>query len=202
MATVPEPYCYDCIGKVLILGDPGVGKTSLMLKYIDGTWDPAKGDASLPLGKEEKTKLVVESGKKIFLKIFDTVGQDTHGTLTSTFYRGAQGVIIVYDVTDEETFYNVKAWMSEANRYCPDVVYALAGNKTDLPSRKVSIDSGRELAKVHNIHFVETSVYDMSSVEELFRLLAKAILDQCNEKIRHDDLVRLDDVDQKKDRCC
>ncbi|KAH3764879.1 Ras family protein [Pelomyxa schiedti] len=201
-------FDYDYTIKLLVLGDVGVGKTSLLLSWTTPDWKPSKS-ASLPPGEDEKSHLVCERGKRLMLKIFDTAGQESHKALTSTFYRGTQAIILVYDVTNEESFYSIKTWITEANRYCTDVSYILVGNKSDLPApRKVPPEWGADLAKAHMMPFIETCAHDSHSVEQMSGLAVNTILDACAKPTSgvsgasgsNPELIRLDEAHTRK--CC
>merc|ERR1712050_518037 len=116
-------------------------------------------------------------GKKIKLQIWDTAGQERFRTITSSYYRGAHGIIVVYDVTDKESFNNVKHWVQEIEKYAADGINKLlVGNKSDLSSKKVvSFDEAKELADSLNIQFMETSAKNAHNVEQAFQSMAREI---------------------------
>eukprot|EP01105_Mastigella_eilhardi_P003955 TRINITY_DN1520_c0_g1_i2.p1 TRINITY_DN1520_c0_g1~~TRINITY_DN1520_c0_g1_i2.p1 ORF type:complete len:166 (-),score=47.11 TRINITY_DN1520_c0_g1_i2:293-790(-) len=161
MAEDEQPY--DQLFKCLIIGDPNVGKTSLLLRFTTSTWTPGEGEASLS-GVDEKSRVVKsnKSGTTYKLRVWDTAGQEKFRTITSTFYRGAQAVVVVYDIADSSTFKNVPNWMSSVTAYCRDVGVILVGNKTDLESqRQVPREQGEEYARKNNMEFAETSIHDL-----------------------------------------
>eukprot|EP00916_Digyalum_oweni_P007253 GHVL01012261.1.p2 GENE.GHVL01012261.1~~GHVL01012261.1.p2 ORF type:complete len:151 (-),score=23.68 GHVL01012261.1:852-1304(-) len=116
-------------------------------------------------------------GKTIKLQIWDTAGQERFRTITSSYYRGAHGIIIVYDVTDKESFQNVKNWIHEIDKYAMgNVNKLLVGNKSDFSTRKVvSYDEGKELADSLGIRFLETSAKSAHNVEQAFQTMASEI---------------------------
>merc|ERR1711860_51670 len=118
-----------------------------------------------------------QEGKTMKLQIWDTAGQERFRTITSSYYRGAQGIIIVYDVTDKESFNNVKYWVQEIEKYAANGVNkVLVGNKCDLSSKKVvSYDEAKELADSMNIQFLETSAKNAHNVEQAFMSMAREI---------------------------
>jgi small GTP-binding protein len=116
-------------------------------------------------------------GKTIKLQIWDTAGQERFRTITSSYYRGAHGIIVVYDVTDLESFNNVKQWLHEIDRYASDNVNKLlVGNKSDLTTKRaVSFDQAKEFADSLGIEFVETSAKNSTNVEKAFMMMASQI---------------------------
>jgi len=132
MATTTE---HDYFFKILLIGDSGVGKSCLLLRFADDSWTDTHIST---IGVDFKIKTLNIDGKTIKLQIWDTAGQERFRTITSSYYRGAQGIILVYDCTDQESFANVKQWMGEIDRYaCENVNKLLVGNKTDLVNEKV-----------------------------------------------------------------
>jgi Ras-related protein Rab-1A len=158
----------DYLFKLLLIGDSGVGKSCLLLRFADDTYTESYIST---IGVDFKIRTLELDGKTIKLQIWDTAGQERFRTITSSYYRGAHGIIVVYDVTDQESFNNVKQWMNEIDRYANDKVRnclvsslsssqallcrsqlqvnkMLVGNKSDLVTKKVilfPIDDGREL---------------------------------------------------------
>uniref|UniRef100_A0A8D2ZN25 RAB18A, member RAS oncogene family n=1 Tax=Scophthalmus maximus TaxID=52904 RepID=A0A8D2ZN25_SCOMX len=116
--------------KILIIGESGVGKSSLLLRFTDDTFDP---EQAATIGVDFKVKTISVDGNKAKLAIWDTAGQERFRTLTPSYYRGAQGVILVYDVTRRETFAKLDNWLNELETYCTrnDLVKMLVGNKID-----------------------------------------------------------------------
>ncbi|XP_025741612.1 ras-related protein Rab-18 isoform X2 [Callorhinus ursinus] len=116
--------------KILIIGESGVGKSSLLLRFTDDTFDP---ELAATIGVDFKVKTISVDGNKAKLAIWDTAGQERFRTLTPSYYRGAQGVILVYDVTRRDTFVKLDNWLNELETYCTrnDIVNMLVGNKID-----------------------------------------------------------------------
>ncbi len=125
----------------------------------------------------KKIRTIELDGKTIKLQIWDTAGQERFRTITSSYYRGAHGIIVVYDVTDNESFNNVKQWLHEIDRYaCENVNKLLVGNKSDLTTKRVvSTEQGKEFADSLGIEFLETSAKTSTNVEQAFLTMASQI---------------------------
>mmetsp|Transcript_49193 Transcript_49193/g.76790 ORF Transcript_49193/g.76790 Transcript_49193/m.76790 type:complete len:202 (-) Transcript_49193:223-828(-) len=165
---------YDYLFKLLLIGDSGVGKSCLLLRFADDTYTESYIST---IGVDFKIRTLELDGKTIKLQIWDTAGQERFRTITSSYYRGANGIIVVYDVTDNESFNNVKQWMNEIDKYASDKVNKmLVGNKCDLTSKKVvDYDTGKELADSLGIPFLETSAKNSTNVEQAFITMAAEI---------------------------
>ncbi|KMZ73101.1 Ras-related protein RIC1 [Zostera marina] len=158
---------YDYLFKLLLIGDSGVGKSCLLLRFVDDSYLESYIST---IGVDFKIRTVEQEGKTLKLQIWDTAGQERFRTITSSYYRGAHGIIVVYDVTDQESFNNIRQWLTEIDRYASDTVNKLlVGNKCDLTdSRVVSYEAGKALADEIGIAFLETSAKDATNVEEAF----------------------------------
>jgi len=174
MASTAE---HDYFFKILLIGDSGVGKSCLLLRFADDSWTDSHIST---IGVDFKIKTLNCEGKVIKLQIWDTAGQERFRTITSSYYRGAQGIILVFDCTDMESFNNVKQWLGEIDRYaCENVNKLLVGNKIDLVAgRVVDKNVASEFAESMNIPYIETSAKNASGVEEAFMQMAKAIKDR------------------------
>ncbi|CAL5322901.1 unnamed protein product [Camellia sinensis] len=140
---------YDYLFKLLLIGDSGVGKSCLLLRFAD---DSYLDSYISTIGVDFKIRTVEQDGKTIKLQIWDTAGQERFRTITSSYYRGAHGIIIVYDITDQESFNNVKQWLNEIDRYASENVNKLlVGNKCDLTdNRAVSYDTAKMKSAFHS----------------------------------------------------
>jgi len=165
---------YDYLFKLLLIGDSGVGKSCLLLRFADDTYTDSYIST---IGVDFKIRTIELDGKTIKLQIWDTAGQERFRTITSSYYRGAHGIIVVYDITDQESFNNVKQWLQEIERYaCDNVNKLLVGNKCDLTSKRaVAHDTAKEYADHLGIPFLETSAKSATNVEQAFLTMAAEI---------------------------
>lgn len=165
---------YDYLFKLLLIGNSGVGKSCLLLRFSDDTYS---NDYISTIGVDFKIKTVELDGKTVKLQIWDTAGQERFRTITSSYYRGSHGIIIVYDVTDQESFNGVNMWLQEIDRYATSsVLKLLVGNKCDLADKRVvEYDVAKEFADANNMPFLETSALDSTNVEEAFLTMAREI---------------------------
>ncbi|XP_054790124.1 ras-related protein RABC2a-like [Prosopis cineraria] len=168
---------YDLSFKILLIGDSGVGKSSLLVSFISSSLE----DLAPTIGVDFKIKQLTVGGKKLKLTIWDTAGQERFRTLTSSYYRGAQGIILVYDVTRRDTFTNLsEIWSKEVELYSTnqDCVKMLVGNKVDRDSeRVVSREEGSALAEELGSLFLECSAKTRENVEKCFEELALKIME-------------------------
>ncbi|QLG72883.1 hypothetical protein HG535_0D05920 [Zygotorulaspora mrakii] len=176
---------YDYLFKLLLIGNSGVGKSCLLLRFSDDTYT---NDYISTIGVDFKIKTVELDGKTVKLQIWDTAGQERFRTITSSYYRGSHGIIIVYDVTDQESFNGVKMWLQEIDRYATSTVLKLlVGNKCDLKEKRVvEYDVAKEFADANKMPFLETSALDSTNVEEAFLTMARQIKDSMAQQQRHD----------------
>ncbi|XP_034238060.1 ras-related protein Rab-1A isoform X2 [Thrips palmi] len=165
---------YDYLFKLLLIGDSGVGKSCLLLRFADDTYTESYIST---IGVDFKIRTIDLEGKTIKLQIWDTAGQERFRTITSSYYRGAHGIIVVYDCTDQESFNNVKQWLEEIDRYaCDNVNKLLVGNKCDLTNKKViEFNVAKEYADQLGIPFLETSAKNATNVEQAFMTMAAEI---------------------------
>ncbi|XP_064484593.1 ras-related protein Rab-1A [Ornithodoros turicata] len=165
---------YDYLFKLLLIGDSGVGKSCLLLRFADDTYTESYIST---IGVDFKIRTIELGDKTIKLQIWDTAGQERFRTITSSYYRGAHGIIVAYDVTDQESFNNVKQWLQEIDRYaCENVNKLLVGNKSDLTTKKVvDYTTAKEFADQLGIPFLETSAKNATNVEQAFMTMAAEI---------------------------
>ncbi|CCM00219.1 uncharacterized protein FIBRA_02247 [Fibroporia radiculosa] len=164
--------------KLLLIGNSSVGKSSLLLRFSDEQWLP-EDEASATIGVDFRVHKMEVKGKKVKLSIWDTAGQERFRTITSSYYRGAQGIILVYDVANRESFDALPRWYSELETYVsPSVVKIIVGNKVDKEfSRQVSHSEGQHFAERMNSLFFEASAKTSIGVREAFQEVVEKILD-------------------------
>ncbi|KAF9958315.1 Ras- protein Rab-18 [Mortierella alpina] len=165
--------------KLLLIGSSGTGKSSLLMRFVDGVF-LAPDEISATIGVDFKVKVIDVEGKKYKLTIWDTAGQERFRTLTSSYYRGAQGVILVYDVSSRDSFNDLQTWFNELDTYCSskEVVRMIVGNKVDKESsREVSKQEGQEFARKLQTLFVECSAKTKLGVQQAFDELVQQIID-------------------------
>ena len=172
-------FCSDYLFKLLLIGDSGVGKSCLLLRFADDTYTESYIST---IGVDFKIRTIELDGKCIKLQIWDTAGQERFRTITSSYYRGAHGIIIVYDITDKDSYNNVKQWLNEIERYANESVNKLlVGNKADLEEKRmVQTDTAKEYAASSDINFLETSAKEKMNVERSFMKIAAQIMERMN----------------------
>jgi len=178
--TVQRQPDYDHLFKLLIIGDSGVGKSSLLARYVDDVFTESYIST---IGVDFKIRSLYltdeKSGKEKHVKLqaWDTAGQERFRTITSSYYRGAHGILVVYDITDTDSFDHVEEWLSEIDRFAQsEVRRILIANKCDAEKRRVvSTEQGEELAAKYDIPFTETSAKESTNVEEAFLIMVKDI---------------------------
>ncbi|KAG5635978.1 hypothetical protein H0H81_009482 [Sphagnurus paluster] len=178
MAPTPTPAAPVINCKLLLIGNSSVGKSSLLLRFSDEQWLP-EDESSATIGVDFRVHKMEVGGRKVKLSIWDTAGQERFRTITSSYYRGAQGIILVYDVSNRESFDALPRWYSELETYVSDdVVKILVGNKVDKEfSRQVPTSEGQAFATRMSSLFLETSAKTSVGVNEAFQGVVQRILD-------------------------
>ncbi|XP_065062060.1 ras-related protein Rab-10-like [Rhopilema esculentum] len=166
---------YDYLFKLLLIGDSGVGKTCLLFRFSDDAFNTTFIST---IGIDFKIKTVEVDGKKVKLQIWDTAGQERFHTITTSYYRGAMGIMLVYEITDEKSFDNIAKWLRNIDEHASEgVERMILGNKCDMENKRmVSKTRGENIAREHNIKFFETSAKDNINVEHAFMELTQDIL--------------------------
>jgi len=168
---------YNYLFKYIIIGDTGVGKSCLLLQFTDKRFQPVH---DLTIGVEFGARMINIEAKQIKLQIWDTAGQESFRSITRSYYRGAAGALLVYDITRRETFNHLTCWLEDARQHSnSNMTIMLIGNKSDLEhKRAVSTEEGEQFAKENGLIFIETSAKTAANVEEAFINTAKKIYEK------------------------
>ncbi|KAF8561426.1 hypothetical protein P879_10018 [Paragonimus westermani] len=173
-------YNYSYIFKYIIVGDMGVGKSCLMHQFTEKKFIP---DCPHTIGVEFATKMIELDDQKIKLQIWDTAGQERFRAVTRSYYRGAAGALLVYDITRKSTFNRLHTWLTDARRLtCHNTVVCLIGNKADLEEqRDVSYEEAKQLADENDLIFLECSAKSGTNVDDVFIETARKIYQNVQE---------------------
>jgi len=199
---------YDYLFKLLLIGNSAVGKSSLLLRFSDNIFN----ESFLPtIGVDFKIRTFDLNQRTVKLQIWDTAGQERFKTITSSYYKGAHGIILVYDITDKQSFRDIDNWLTEVEKHAHENVNKLlVGNKCDLEqNRQVSYEEGKAYADQLGIKFLETSAKNSVNVESAFFAMAneiKARVQPDNQTVKKDvpgkKLGGGEDVSKKAGGCC
>ena len=201
---------YDKTCQILLLGDMAVGKTCLINRYTNGVF---KEEYTSTVGIDFYTKPEEINNKTVQVKIWDTVGQERFRALTPSFLRNAEGVVIVFDVTSQESFDNVKGWINSVKSNIGENVIPIiiVGNKIDMENmREISKEDGNKTASENGFKYFETSAKTGKGVDEAFKEIVNQILDiqdkNDDEKVDERPSVKIhkdnNKDNQKKKGCC
>ncbi|XP_065923561.1 ras-related protein Rab-26 isoform X5 [Magallana gigas] len=192
--------CYE----VMLIGDSGVGKTCLLVRFKDGAF--LSGSFISTVGIDFRNKVVDVEGTKVKLQIWDTAGQERFRSVTHAYYRDAHALLLLYDVSNKASFDNIRAWLGEINEYAQeDVVIMLLGNKADMTSERViRTEDGERLANEYNVAFMETSAKTGMNVDLAFMAVAKDLKMKKTRKPTDPKFSVTDYVNQEKQSvgCC
>ncbi|XP_047389609.1 LOW QUALITY PROTEIN: ras-related protein Rab-26 [Sciurus carolinensis] len=195
---------YDVAFKVMLVGDSGVGKTCLLVRFKDGAF--LAGTFISTVGIDFRNKVLDVDGMKVKLQIWDTAGQERFRSVTHAYYRDAHALLLLYDVTNKASFDNIQAWLSEIQEYAQhNAVLMLLGNKVDsAQERVVKREDGEKLAKEYGLPFMETSAKSGLNVDLAFTAIAKE-LKQRSTKATSEPRFRLHDYVKREGQgssCC
>ena len=194
---------YDYLIKLLVIGDSGVGKSSLLLRFADAGFTDSYIST---IGVDFKIRTIEIDGKTIKLQIWDTAGQERFRTIVSSYYRGANGVILTYSTTDNDSFIHLDTWRTECELYAPEnVSIVLCGTKSDdVKNKQVSLEEGKNYAERYNYKFLETSSKSNTNVDEIFIEIAKEVMNKGKIKINVSEKKPLlnNPIRTEKKKCC
>ncbi|XP_020794165.1 RAB3D, member RAS oncogene family, a [Boleophthalmus pectinirostris] len=176
---------FDYMFKLLIIGNSSVGKTAFLFRYADDSFTPAFVST---VGIDFKVKTIYRKDKKVKLQIWDTAGQERYRTITTAYYRGAMGFLLMYDITSQDSFYAVQDWATQIKTYSWDnAQVALVGNKLDLEEdRQVPTEDAQRLATELGFLFFEASAKDNIHVKQVFDSLVDVICEKINVNMNGD----------------
>ncbi|XP_076302391.1 LOW QUALITY PROTEIN: ras-related protein Rab-3-like [Lasioglossum baleicum] len=176
---------FDYMFKLLIIGNSSVGKTSFLFRYADDSFTSAFVST---VGIDFKVKTVFRHDKRVKLQIWDTAGQERYRTITTAYYRGAMGFILMYDITNEESFNSVQDWVTQIKTYsCDNAQVILVGNKCDMEDERViTTERGKQLADQLGVQFFEASAKENINIKTVFEQLVDIICDKMSESLDND----------------
>ena len=201
-----EPY--DLLFKLILIGDSSVGKSNILLNYLKGEFDK---NSKATVGVEFGTKNIMINNKKIKIQIWDTAGQERYRSITSAYYKGAKGALIVYDITRKNTFDNIDKWISDLKlNGDKNICILIVGNKSDLnEQREVDKELGKKKAEMFKTAFMETSALNGENISKAFEEVIEQIYQlnknafEENAKKDIDRGVNLNEnKDDNKKKCC
>ncbi|KAJ2451563.1 Rab GTPase ypt31, partial [Coemansia sp. RSA 2337] len=165
---------YDFLFKIVLIGDSGVGKSNLLSRFTRNEFNL---ESKSTIGVEFATRSIQVDSKTIKAQIWDTAGQERYRAITSAYYRGAVGALLVYDIAKHPTYENVTRWLKELRDHADsNIIIMLVGNKSDLRHlRAVPTDEAKQFASENGLFFIETSALDSSNVEQSFQQILTEI---------------------------
>ncbi|XP_072568301.1 ras-related protein Rab-37 isoform X1 [Paramormyrops kingsleyae] len=198
------PYDENLMHKTILVGDSGVGKTSLLVQFDQGKFIPGSFSATVGIGFTNK--VVTVDNLKVKLQIWDTAGQERFRSVTHAYYRDAQALLLLYDITSKSSFDNIRAWLTEIHEYAQkDVVIMLLGNKSDMVhERVIKQEEGQRLAREYGVPFMETSAKTGINVELAFLAVAKELKQRVSQQPNEPKFQIHDYIESQKQKsgCC
>ena len=198
-----EPKEEEIIFKIITLGDSGVGKTSIINKYITGNY---LDNVTSTLGVNfSYKKLKINKTQKIMLKLIDTCGQEKYRALSKSYFKNTDGVLFVFGLNDKESFDNIKEWMECFNKECTieNVPKVLVGNKCDLEiDKELNQNIIKEFAEENKIKYFETSAKDDKKINELFEKMGKMLYKKRLPLDQQEESFVISEIEQKKTGKC
>ncbi|QPG72989.1 Rab GTPase ypt32 [Brettanomyces nanus] len=183
MSDTADDYSYDYeyLFKIVLIGDSSVGKTNLLSRFTRDEFNP---DSRATIGVEFATRTLEINGKRIKAQIWDTAGQERYRAITAAYYRGAVGALVVYDISNSDSYESVSRWLKEMKEHADaNIVIALVGNKSDLEHlRAVPTEEAKNFAAEHNLLFTEASALNADNVEFTFHQLIKSIYEMVSKR--------------------
>ena len=192
--------------KILILGDSGVGKTSILLKYINNKFDESH---IATIGVDYMDKTIKYKNINVKLQIWDTSGQEKFRSIARNFYRNSDAIFIVFDLNNKDTYNSIKQWINDVEEHCPNIKKILLGNKSDL-EKNVSEEIIKNFAKENNLQYFETSAKNGTNIKEAFKAMVDLLLGEKSEQeilngfaLHESDLsIASENQTTKKKKCC
>ena len=162
---------------MVLVGDSGVGKSCLLLRFADDTFSESYIST---IGVDFRFKTLTVDGKIVKLQIWDTAGQERFRTITSAYYRGADGVMLVFDKTSRDTFDHIPDWLDEINKYSETSSRVIVGNKSDSEIIQIDEETGKKFAEGRSMHYIETSALNGNQVAMAFEIIARELIGKKN----------------------
>jgi small GTP-binding protein len=191
--------------KILTIGESGVGKTCILRRFVENKF--LKNHLAT-IGIDFKTKTLIINKQEIKLKIWDTAGQERFRNITTQYYKGADGIVLIYDVTDDASYEKIRDWMEQilSTTKREDIGLVLLGNKCDMEPRAVSEEQGNKMAEELNVSYFETSALTGQGINEAFNELTRDIMKRKGvDNVGNDSLDLKNDISKKKkdgNGCC
>ena len=192
----------DIVYKILLLGDTSVGKTCFLLRYTDKIFEESHIST---IGLDYRLKsMTLKNGKNIKLQIWDTSGQERFRAITKNYYKQANGILLMYDITNEKSFSNIQNWITQIKEETSsNIVLFIIGNKIDLEDqRKITYENGKNLAKQYQYPFFEASSKSAININEIFDNMAENVDEVFSKVVKKSLLIKKNKVYKAKTGCC